>query len=230
MSPVPAVVTLGNPRIHSSPPDCSCMMPKIKRAVNKGLALGTLLRVPDVNLNHKHVWAWRCLHNARARSKHYSFKDRSVSNHRLNLSLCNGKWRVVALVKNTQNLQEKLWQMRLYHSTSSQANDFLELLLDYLQLCCRCNKVSRHGYSILCLAHWLNSKLRVSLNQASVTELNCSSSICHNNLCSRSIEWNQHLAPSRPMCCHLGCPWDTRRTCTSPVWRGTSTKARLVHS
>jgi len=55
MSPVPAVATLDNPRMHSSPPDYSCMMPKVERAVNKGLALGTLLRVPNVNPNHRHV-------------------------------------------------------------------------------------------------------------------------------------------------------------------------------
>jgi len=55
MSPMPAVATLGNPRMCSSPPDCSCVMPKIKRAVNKDLALGTLLRVPDINPNHRHV-------------------------------------------------------------------------------------------------------------------------------------------------------------------------------
>jgi len=30
-------------------------MPKVERAVNKGLALGTLLRVPNVNPNHRHV-------------------------------------------------------------------------------------------------------------------------------------------------------------------------------
>ena len=55
MSPAPAVVILGNPRMHSSPLDYSCMMPKVEEAVNKGLALGTLLRVPDVNPNHRHV-------------------------------------------------------------------------------------------------------------------------------------------------------------------------------
>ena len=55
MSPAPAVAALGNPRVHCSPPDCSCMSPKVKRAVNKGLALGPLLRVPNVNPNHRHV-------------------------------------------------------------------------------------------------------------------------------------------------------------------------------
>jgi len=55
MSSVPVIVTLGNPRMHSSPPDYSCMTPKIKRAVNKGLALGALLRVPNVNPNPRHV-------------------------------------------------------------------------------------------------------------------------------------------------------------------------------
>ena len=192
MSPAPTVATLGNPRIYSSPLDCSCMIPKIKGAVNKGLALGTLLRVPNVNPNHRHVWAWRCLYNARAKSKHNFFKDRSVSNHRLNLSLCNGKQRVVALVRNIQNLQERLglWQTRLYHSTCSQASNFLKPLLDHFQLCCRCNKVSRHGYSILCLVHRLHFKLRISLNQAPVAGLNYSSSIYYNDLSSRSVEWN----------------------------------------
>ena len=30
MSPVPTIVTLSDLRVHSSPPDCSSMMPKIK--------------------------------------------------------------------------------------------------------------------------------------------------------------------------------------------------------
>jgi len=30
MSPAPTIVTLGHSRVHSSPPDCSNMMPKIK--------------------------------------------------------------------------------------------------------------------------------------------------------------------------------------------------------
>jgi len=55
MSLAPAVATLGNPRMHSSPPDCSCVTPKIERAVNKGLALGPLLRVPDVNPNYRYI-------------------------------------------------------------------------------------------------------------------------------------------------------------------------------
>ena len=123
-------------------------------------SIGGLEKVLDTTFEREEVKkplraAWRRLHNARARSKHYSFKDRSVSNHRLNLSLCNRKRRVVALVRNTQNLQEglRLWQMRLHHSTGSQASNFLEPLLDHLQLCCRCNKVSKHRYSIPCLAH-----------------------------------------------------------------------------
>jgi len=100
-------------------------MPKIERAVNKSLALGTLLRVPNVNPNHRHIWAWRCLHNARARSKHNSFKDRSVSNHKLNLSLCNEKQGIVALVRNTQDLQERLglWQIRGQSRENGQIGD-----------------------------------------------------------------------------------------------------------
>jgi len=30
MSPAPTVVTLGNSRVHSSPPDCGCIMSKVK--------------------------------------------------------------------------------------------------------------------------------------------------------------------------------------------------------
>ena len=30
MSPAPAVAALGNPRMHCSPPDCSCISPKVK--------------------------------------------------------------------------------------------------------------------------------------------------------------------------------------------------------
>ena len=30
VSPAPAIATLSNPRVHSSPSDCSCVMPKVK--------------------------------------------------------------------------------------------------------------------------------------------------------------------------------------------------------
>jgi len=30
MSPAPAVAALGNPRMHCSPPDCSCVSPKVE--------------------------------------------------------------------------------------------------------------------------------------------------------------------------------------------------------
>ena len=44
VTPVPAIATLGYSRVHSSPSDCSCVMPKVKWAVNEGLTFGTLLR------------------------------------------------------------------------------------------------------------------------------------------------------------------------------------------
>ena len=53
--PALAVATLGHSRMHSSPLDYSRMAPKVKRAVNKGLALGAFLGVLNVNPNHRYV-------------------------------------------------------------------------------------------------------------------------------------------------------------------------------
>ena len=49
VTPAPAIVTLNNPRVHSSPPDCSSMMSNVECLVNESLTFGTLLRVPNVN-------------------------------------------------------------------------------------------------------------------------------------------------------------------------------------
>jgi len=74
MSPAPTIVTLSNPRVHSSPLDCSCVMLKVKWAVNESLTFGTLLRVPNINPDNKHVRAGWGLHNVRHRGQCDTFK------------------------------------------------------------------------------------------------------------------------------------------------------------
>ena len=70
VSPMPTIATLSNPRVHSSPPDCSSMIPKIKWVVNEYLTLGPLLRVLDVNLDNRHVRAGWGLYNVRHRGQY----------------------------------------------------------------------------------------------------------------------------------------------------------------
>jgi len=123
--------------------------------VNEYLTFGTLLRVPNVDPNHRHVRARRGLHNARYRGQCNALKERRGGKSFCYLGRSNRKRRVRVPVGNTKDLQKGLGlrQARLYLSILTKTSNFLQPLLNCLQLFCRGNKIGRYEHIIPCLVH-----------------------------------------------------------------------------
>jgi len=117
--------------------------------------LGTLLRVLNINPDNRHVRARGGLHNARHRGQYNTLKKRRVRKSLCHMGRSNRKRGVGIPVENIKDLQKGLGlrQARLYLSILTKTSSLLQLLLNHLQLCCRGNRVGRHGHTILCLVH-----------------------------------------------------------------------------
>ena len=65
MSPLPAILALGNSQIHACAPNCRNVIPYIKAPVNEHLCVFTTLDIPDVDPDDGHVRFGRDFDNSR---------------------------------------------------------------------------------------------------------------------------------------------------------------------
>ena len=77
--------------MHSSPFDYSCIMLKVKWAVNKSFIFGILLGVLDIDSDHRHVRAGGEIHNARYKGQYDALKERRAGESLCHLGKSNRK-------------------------------------------------------------------------------------------------------------------------------------------
>jgi len=64
--PLPAVVILGDARVHGGISNCNYVLPKVEGSVDEGFSFGTVLRVPNVDPDNRHIRVFRSADNAGA--------------------------------------------------------------------------------------------------------------------------------------------------------------------
>jgi len=119
------------------------------------------LGVLDINPDHRYVRAGGDLHNARYKGQYDALKERRARESLCHLGKSNRKREAGVPVGNLQK-RLGLRQVRLYLSNLTKTSSLLQPLLNYLQFYCRDNRVGKYRYTISCLVHRLNSKLRTS--------------------------------------------------------------------
>ena len=64
MSPFPAILALGNTRVHVHSPDSCDVVTNIEAPVDKHFSILSTLYVPYINLDNGHVGFWRDFDNS----------------------------------------------------------------------------------------------------------------------------------------------------------------------